>query len=297
VRRIFLFITAALAAGVPRSYSAEPLTKLAGCTLVPADWADGDSFPVKTGDGKVLTLRLYGADCLEWHVTDETDARRLREQRRYFGISQLDSDPKQSIERAKDFGRMAGERVAVLLKQPFTVHTTFTGARGDGRHPRIYGFVTLANGRDLAGVLVAEGLARAFGVNHETPDGRSGDEYRQALQDLELQAAKRGRGVWAHTDWETLPTERRAQRAEEEDAKMATGSAKASFNGTLDPNTAARDELMKLPGVGEAMANRIIEHRPFTSIADLRRVPGVGPKTLEKLRPHLKIGRAKPRGG
>jgi endonuclease YncB( thermonuclease family) len=40
-----------------------------------AKWADGDSFEVQTADGSSHTLRLYGADCIEWHVTDETDAR------------------------------------------------------------------------------------------------------------------------------------------------------------------------------------------------------------------------------
>ena len=48
----------------------KPLTEIKGCTLVPTEWADGDSFLVKTPEGKEFTVRLYGADCLEWHVTD-----------------------------------------------------------------------------------------------------------------------------------------------------------------------------------------------------------------------------------
>src|SRR5688572_16960021 len=89
-----------------RAFSAEPLTKLAACTRVPTDWADGDSFQIRTGDGKEHTLRLYGVDCIEWHLTDKTDARRLAEQRRYFGISAMDNDS--SIALAKEFGKMAG---------------------------------------------------------------------------------------------------------------------------------------------------------------------------------------------
>ena len=42
------------------------------------------------------------------------------------------------------------ELVAALAK-PFTVHTAFADARGDGKHKRIYGFVTTADGEDLAG--------------------------------------------------------------------------------------------------------------------------------------------------
>ena len=69
----------------------ETLQTFSGCTLVEAEWADGDSFPVRLPDGRQVTSRLYGADCIEWHVNDETLARRLRAQRRYFGIADTDA--------------------------------------------------------------------------------------------------------------------------------------------------------------------------------------------------------------
>ena len=48
---------------------------------------------------------------------------------------------------------------------------------------------------------------------------------------------------------------------------------------------------MKLPGIGEAMANMIIENRPYARAEDLLNVPGIGPKSLEKLKPHLDFGK------
>jgi competence protein ComEA len=275
---------------ITRGFTAEPLTKLDGCRFVPTAWADGDSFLIRTSDGKEHTLRLYGADCVEWHVTDETDARRLREQRRYFGISEIGGSAQASIELARGFGKTAAERVAGLLKAPFTTYTAYSDARGDGRHERIYGFVRLGDGRDLAAVLVEEGFARAFGVYRETPDGKSIPEYRGAMRDLELLAAKRSAGIWAKTNWEKLPGERRQQRQDEADLDLANGKAEIPKSFVLDPNTAARDDLLRLPGVGERMANRIIEARPFKALEDLLEVPGIGIKTLEKLRPHLAIG-------
>jgi competence protein ComEA len=50
---------------------------------------------------------------------------------------------------------------------------------------------------------------------------------------------------------------------------------------------------MRLPGVGRILAGRIVEARerqPFRSADDLRRVSGIGAKTLDKIRPHVSVG-------
>lgn len=59
----------------------------------------------------------------------------------------------------------------------------------------------------------------------------------------------------------------------------------------VDLNTAEWPELSQLPGIGETLARRIVESReakgPFSTPDDLRRVRGIGRKTLERLRPYL----------
>ena len=61
----------------------------------------------------------------------------------------------------------------------------------------------------------------------------------------------------------------------------------------LDLNAAPRDELELLPGVGPRLANAIDDHRktrgPFRTVHDLRGVPGVGPATVDKLRPFFSV--------
>ncbi len=282
VKRFAFFFLALIA-----SSAAQELKQIGPCRHVPTDWADGDSFQISTPDGKAVTVRLYAADCIEWHVTDESDARRLREQRRYFGISGPAGKSAESIQLAKDFGKAAAVETARALAKPFTIHTTFADARGDGRHPRVYAYVTTADGEDLSARLVKLGLARAFGVYRETADGVSKAELIERFDDLEFQAARLGKGVWAKTDWNALPEQRRLQREEDAELAEATGGAKLASGEKIDPNTAARDELMRLPGIGEKTANLIISGRPYGSITDLDQVDGIGEATLKRLKPHL----------
>jgi competence protein ComEA len=256
---------------------------------VPTDWADGDSFLVEFPDGTQHTLRLYGADCLEWHVTDRTDARRLWDQRRYFGISKYGGSSATSIAFAKSMGKAGADAVNRLLAEPFKVHTAFADGGGDGKYQRIYAFVTTADGQDLATTLVQLGLARAFGVYRGSPDGQSRDDYREALKDIELVAASQRRGIWANTDWEVLSEQRSEVRKEKAEAALATDQVQAPPEQALDINTAARDELMRIPGIGEVYANAIVENRSYRSVDELLRVRGIGEKRLSKLRRWVEV--------
>lgn len=64
-------------------------------------------------------------------------------------------------------------------------------------------------------------------------------------------------------------------------------------DGTVSINNAGADELQHLPGVGPAMSQRIIEYRTqnggFKSVDELDEVKGIGPKTLAKMRPFLRL--------
>jgi len=61
----------------------------------------------------------------------------------------------------------------------------------------------------------------------------------------------------------------------------------------VDVNTADWPELAQLPGIGETLARRIVEARstggPFVNCEDMqRRVRGIGPAMIERIRPYLK---------
>jgi DNA uptake protein ComE-like DNA-binding protein len=278
VIRTFLCILAAILPAL----AADELKQFPGCMLEPTDWADGDSFSVRFPDGNQRTIRLYGADCIEMHVNgDDSNARRLRDQRRHFGIAEILS--------AKSFGEAAKLETQRVLAKPFTVHTTFADGRGDGRFERIYAFVETSEGKDLSSWLVSQGLARAFGVVRQLPNGTSGNEWREQLADLELIAARAGRGAWAKTDWEKLPKIRQEAREETAELESAKGTLEAVEGKPVDINHASRDELMTLPGIGEKTANAMIEARPYTSLDDLKRANGIGPAIFAKIKPFLSI--------
>ena len=75
-------------------------------------------------------------------------------------------------------------------------------------------------------------------------------------------------------------------------AAQPTGRAAAPVpSGPVNLNTAGRDELDTLPGIGPALADRIIEYRqrngPFQRPEDIKKVSGIGDKVYENLKDRI----------
>ena len=273
-----LFLTAALMfGGIFPSYAAE-LQKFSNAKLMNNPSNDGDSFFVEV-DGKPLHVRLYFVDCPETSIGSKSDARRLREQIRYFGLLNAD--------RAIYFGNEAKKFVDRILFKPFTLYTAFASALGRSAKGRVYGFIVTADESDLASQLVKNGLARAYGFSRKTPNGIHRDEMMERLRDLEASAMLKRIGIWSEIDPDRITNTRAKQRSEDQELEELVKPK--SFEGTLDLNTATEEELQTIKGIGPVLATRIIAGRPYKTVDDLIKVKGIGPKKLEKIRPYVAV--------
>lgn len=76
-------------------------------------------------------------------------------------------------------------------------------------------------------------------------------------------------------------------------AGVQQGGGSTVPDSQVDINSASAAELQKVPGIGPALAQRIIqfreEHGPYERIDDLLNVRGIGVRSLERLRPYLTV--------
>lgn len=292
---VAFFATADLAAAKEKEW-----VTLQNCQLVPNRANDGDSFHIRADNSEYL-IRLYFVDAPETGGVGSPE--RLIQQAEYFGVS---------VPEVIEIGKDAKAFVEAKLAEPFTVVTRMAEGLGHSNITRILGFVRTKDG-DLGEQLVANGLARIHGTKTAPPGAANAQVEIQKLESLEQDAKQKKLGGWGATSAKTAnspeppgkvsPTTPIAQQPPKPSTPpptrppltiAATPVASASLvspvqqSAKVDVNTATKDQLEKIPGIGPTLAERIIAARPFKSADDLKNVKGIGgEKRYQQIRPYF----------
>lgn len=132
-----------------------------------------------------------------------------------------------------------------------------------------------------AGARVGDALAAAGGLAPDA-DGQALSLARP-LQD--------GEKLVAPT---VQPASAIASAAPEPAVAVRGGDIELAGAGLLDINTASAQELEALPAIGPVTAQAIVDYRaangPFRSVDDIVKVKGIGPATLDKIKPLITVG-------
>jgi comEA protein len=107
-----------------------------------------------------------------------------------------------------------------------------------------------------------------------------------------------GMGVWwFRSDVQPLPMIKEETPRSSERSHQSIETDEAGFTHSpiypISINRSTSQELQNVPGIGPVTAGRIIDFRiqngPFRSLGDLMEVKGIGSKTMEKIKPYIKL--------
>ena len=249
--------------------------RLDGCQLVPTSFNDGDSFLVRYKKREIV-VRLYSVDCAE---TSGLFPDRVKEQGDYFGVNR-----KRTLELGKAATSFVERRLAASGAKGFTIFTRWEDGWGQKKR---YLVVIQLGDKTLAEILAEQGLVRISGFKNpgDWSGGMDAETLQRRLRSAEHRAKSARAGGWGGASVESIAALGGAESAV---AAALKQSREASANATLltdrlNLNDASLKDLDGLPGIGRTLAGRIVDGRPFWSVADLRHVEGIGDATLASL--------------
>lgn len=153
-------------------------------------------------------------------------------------------------------------------------------------------------GRDARAVLLFVLVSLLAGSAYRAwirPDGPTlVERVRAAAEASRLDGERDGDRDAARAGLSNAPQDEEGERARGGGGARRDAARRlpAPSFGALDPDRATAEEWERLPGIGPALAARIVADRaargPFGGPEGLARVRGIGPRTVERLRPYFR---------
>ena len=223
--------------------------------------------------------------------------------------SRAQTGAKTATTRAQSLGTAKSAAVAASAQASARSPAPASGVGNGGAGPASSGGAT--SGGDTAGsgqiVVDVDGAVAHPGLYKLPPDSRvqaalaaAGGLSPQADAHRINRAAKLhdGQKLYVLSQGESTPplAASSGQGCEGQACTSAEGGlagSDAEGQGLVNINTANATQLTQLPGVGPAIAQKIIDYRtangPFTSVDDLTKVPGIGAAKLAQIKSHARV--------
>ena len=223
--------------------------------------------------------------------------------------SRAQTGAKTATTRAQSLGTAKSAAVAASAQASARSPAPASGVGNGGAGPASSGGAT--SGGDTAGsgqiVVDVDGAVAHPGLYKLPPDSRvqaalaaAGGLSPQADAHRINRAAKLhdGQKLYVLSQDESTPplAASSGQGCEGQACTSAEGGLSGSDpegQGLVNINTANAAQLTQLPGVGPAIAQKIIDYRtangPFTSVDDLTKVPGIGAAKLAQIKSHARV--------
>ena len=223
--------------------------------------------------------------------------------------SRAQTGAKTATTRAQSLGTAKSAAVAASAQASARSPAPASGVGNGGAGPASSGGAT--SGGDTAGsgqiVVDVDGAVAHPGLYKLPPDSRvqaalaaAGGLSPQADAHRINRAAKLhdGQKLYVLSQGESTPplAASSGQGCEGQACTSADGAdagSDAEGQGLVNINTANATQLTQLPGIGPAIAQKIIDYRtangPFTSVDDLTKVPGIGAAKLAQIKSHARV--------
>jgi len=223
--------------------------------------------------------------------------------------SRAQTGAKTATTRAQSLGTAKSAAVAASAQASARSPAPASGVGNGGAGPASSGGATSGGDAASSGQIVVDvdGAVAHPGLYKLPPDSRvqaalaaAGGLSPQADVHRINRAAKLhdGQKLYVLSQGESGPPQAASggQSCEGQSCTSAEGGVAGSDTegqGLVNINTANATQLTQLPGVGPAIAQKIIDYRtangPFTSVDDLTKVPGIGAAKLAQIKSHARV--------